>query len=345
MNKDEFFKLKPVTPGYSPSLNSYLLLQSAEEANCEIEYVEGSDYFIIGKGNLRRTLRIDYNKISSSYHAGSILIDKYQTCLFLNRSGISTARGEIVSVNDDIIVKVASLKRPLVAKPYSGTDGGCGVCLDLKTDEEILHKVNSLLSSGSRLVLIEEQFEGKEFRILATHEKLLAVTHRVPANVIGDGTSSIRGLISTKNADINRGGHDYQKPLLKIEIDDDLIKNLKDQNLTIESVPDKDQQIFMRKTSNLSMGGDSIDITDEVHPDIAKIAVDSIKAIPELAYAGIDIMTQDITKPQDASSYVILEMNSSPMISMHHFPYQGKSRDVAKEIINLVFSETAKNGR
>lgn len=103
----------------------------------------------------------------------------------------------------------------------------------------------------------------------------------------------------------------------------------------------RDQKIYLRKNSNLSTGGDSIDLTDETHPELKKIAVKAINAIPGLAYGGVDLMSsRDISKKPTKNSYIILEINSSPGISMHYDPIKGKTRDVAKDVIDLLFPET-----
>ena len=105
----------------------------------------------------------------------------------------------------------------------------------------------------------------------------------------------------------------------------------------------KGERIYLRKNSNLSTGGDSIDITDIIHPDFKKIAIKTIHAIPGIVYAGIDLMTdKDISKKPTRNNYIIIEMNLSPGIFMHHFPYKGRSRNVAKEIIDMLFPENKK---
>ena len=103
----------------------------------------------------------------------------------------------------------------------------------------------------------------------------------------------------------------------------------------------EEEKIYLRNESSVSTGGDSIDVTDLVHPDLKKIAIKAVRAIPGLAYAGVDLMTnKDISKKPTKNSYIVLEINSSPGIDIHHFPFKGKSRDVAKGIIDILFPET-----
>ena len=206
----------------------------------------------------------------------------------------------------------------------------------------LLKRLNKLIEKvlkRNKYVLVEKEFKGKDFRIVATRNKFLAATYREPANVIGDGIHSIRELIKIKNSDFLRGGD--EQPLVKIKVNNEVKKNLSDQKLNSESVVLKGKKVYLRKNANISTGGDSIDVTDLIHPEFKKIAVCAVCAIPGLAYAGVDLMTNnDISQKPTKNSYVIIEMNSSPGISIHHFPYQGKPRNVAKGIIDILFPET-----
>ncbi|MCK4525719.1 MAG: cyanophycin synthetase, partial [Candidatus Andersenbacteria bacterium] len=230
------------------------------------------------------------------------------------------------------------IKYPIVVKPYDGTHGNL-VFIGIRNKEDCEKAVKKILKENE-YVLIEKMFIGTEYRIFATRNKFIAATNRVPANIIGDGIHTVRDLVNIKNSDPRRGD-DYDKALIKIKIDKNLLNNLKKQKLKLSSIIKNKKIVYLRNTSNLSTGGDSVDVTDQIHPDIKKIAVKAVRAIPGLAYAGVDFMTnKDISKKPTKNSYIIIEINSSPMISMHHSPYQGKSRNVAKEIIDILFPET-----
>lgn len=262
----------------------------------------------------------------------------------LKENGINVSKGRAFKIDKqkEIIDYCKKIKFPIVIKPLSATHGS-GVFLGIDSLKEVKEAISEIKKGNHKQALIEEEFKGQEYRIFATKDKFLAATYRIPANVIGDGKSNIKKLVNQKNKDPRRAeGH--RKSLVKIKIDPLVKKYLKDQNLTINSVPKKDQQIFLRPNSNLSTGGDSIDYTDKVHPGVKKIAVKAIRSIPGLAYGGLDFLTKDITKAPSSKNYIVIEINDSPMLSMHHIPYEGKSRNVAKEIIDMLFPET-KNKR
>ncbi len=273
---------------------------------------------------------------SLSYNAYFICKHKDIAKQFLQKSGIRVPRGQAFCKDEvkEAIAYSKTLPKPLVIKPTGGT-WGTDVFLNICTDEEVRSCIEKFSTKGTSF-LIEEQSVGKEYRILATRDKTLGVIHRVPANVIGDGVSTIRELIDEKNSDPRRGdGH--EKAIVRIIVDDEILKILAAKSLTLDSIPSKGQRIFLRQNSNISTGGDSIDYTDKVHPAICDLATKIIRAIPGLPYAGIDFLTPDITKnPQDVG-YTVIELNDSPMLSMHHEPYEGVSRNVSAEIINMLF--------
>ena len=258
----------------------------------------------------------------------------------LSRAKISIAKGRLfhkskIGEGYKFIEKIGF---PVVIKPFDGEHGDF-VFVGIKTRKECNNAIEKVLEKNS-YVLIEKEFKGKEFRIIASRKKFIAAAHRIPANVIGDGIHNIRELIKIKNSDPRRKeGH--QSSLTKIKIDGIIRQNLDKQKIGLNYVPNNEEKIYLRKNSNLSTGGDSIDITDQVHPELKKIAIKAVQAIPGLAYAGIDLMTnKDISKKPSKSSYIIVEMGSSPGLRMHHFPSIGKSRNVAKEIIDILFPET-----
>lgn len=280
------------------------------------------------------------SKISMPSTSSHILSNKALTKDFLGRKRINCTRGKMFHCKDREGVGkfVMEIGWPVVFKKYNGTHGYLvflGIC-SIEEGRNILDKY----FRKEKYVLIEKEFQGKEFRFIATREKVLAIAFREPANVVGDGKRTIKELIAAKNRDPQRGA-DYTSPLMKIKTDNCVKEKLRAQNLDLGSVVSKGKKIYLRNNSNISTGGDSIDVTDEMHPQFKKIATQAIRAVPGLLYAGIDMMIKgDISKKPGKDDYAILEMNASPGIFIHHFPYYGKSRDVAGGIIDILFPET-----
>jgi glutamate--cysteine ligase len=189
-------------------------------------------------------------------------------------------------------------------------------------------------------VIIEEMFQnGEEYRILASQEKVIGIVKREPANVIGDGRSTIKKLITLKNKEDIRGIKGSDKSHLKIRMDKNLKNYLAEQNLDLSTVVAAGRKVYLRQVSNISQGGDAIDFTDLAHKSVHEIALKAIRTIPGLSFAGIDFMTLDITQPQTKDSYVIIEINDSPGFDIHDAPYVGQNRHAADEFLKLMFPE------
>ena len=268
--------------------------------------------------------------------------NKVLTKTLLSRKKISVAKGKLFQRNEinEAYKFIKEIGYPVVIKPVDGAHGNL-VFIGLKNKKDCDLAIKSIFQE-KKFILVEKEFKGKEFRFIVSRDKVFAVTNRDPANVVGDGVHNIRELVKIKNKDSKRG-EDSSSPLVKIKIDSITKRNLIEQNIKTDYVPTQNEKIYLRKESNISTGGDSVDVTDLVHPELKKIAIDAVKAIPGLAYAGVDLMTnKDISEKPTKNSYIILEMNASPGIDIHHFPYKGKSRDVAKGIIDILFPETKK---
>ena len=100
---------------------------------------------------------------------------------------------------------------------------------------------------------MEPFIKGKEYRFLVIGEETVAVLHRVPANVIGDGKSTISQLIAQKNLDPLRG-KGYKTPLEKIEIDENMKLFLQQQQITVDTVLPEGKLQYLRENSNIFYG-------------------------------------------------------------------------------------------
>jgi len=326
------------------SISSVLLAEEAMKRGIKVEHINPYRYdeaFLELDYNGHREILIGQRSSKTSLEAYWILENKDLTRIFLQKSGISVAEGRVFRKEDakEAPGYCENIGYPVVAKKIAGSHGDmvfAGINNSKDLDEAL-----SAIFQNNNLVLIEKKFDGKEFRILATKRKVIGVINREPANVTGDGIHRIGELVELKNKDPKRGD-EHDSFLTKIKIDETAIKKLSEQGLAPDSIPANGVKIYLRNNSNLSTGGDSVDYTDIIHPGYKKIAVQAVRAIPGLAYSGIDLMSRDISEKPAPGSYIIIEMNSSPGLRSHHEPYSGKSRNAAREIVDMLFPETKK---
>src|SRR5205085_5164040 len=105
---------------------------------------------------------------------------------------------------------------------------------------------------------------------------------------------------------------------------------------TRQTVPADGEQVFLRSTGNLSTGGTATDLTDLVHPDNIGMAVRAVKAIG-LDVGGVDFLTTDITESYKDVGGAICEINAAPGFRMHMAPSEGRPRDVAGPVLDMLF--------
>ncbi|MEA5574416.1 cyanophycin synthetase [Calothrix sp. UHCC 0171] len=260
--------------------------------------------------------------------------DKEATKRILAEAGIPVPKGNVINFLDDLEEAIEYVGGyPIVIKPLDGNHGR-GITIDIRSWSEA-EAAYDAARQVSRSVIVEKYYTGRDHRVLVVDGKVVAVAERVPAHVIGDGKLTIAELIEDTNNDPNRGdGHD--KVLTKIELDRTSYQLLERQGLTLNSVLPKDKTCYLRATANLSTGGTAVDRTDEIHPENIWLAQRVVKTIG-LDIAGIDVVTNDISRPLRETEGVIVEVNAAPGFRMHIAPSYGTPRNVAGAVVDMLF--------
>jgi len=323
-------------------LSTMSIINEAVNRGASYEVISPRDFVVLRLNGHEEHLASQCTKYTT-YGANRICKDKNTTKVFLNRAGIKTPEGQLFlkGAMTGALEYAKELGWPIVLKPKDGTKGQ-NVFANIHNEDEFQSKWSRFADSDE--IIVEKKFVGTEYRIWATRDKVYGINNRVPANVIGDGKSTILELVDEKNKDKNRGLAEDPLPLKKIEINDEAIHILEKSDKKPDSIPQNGEQVFLRNNSNLFTGGDSIESLDIAHPSVKEIAVKAVCAIPGLPYGGVDFMTTDITAPQDDGTYVIIEMNHSPGIDGHQFPAVGTPRNIAKVIVDMLFPETIVEG-
>ena len=188
-------------------------------------------------------------------------------------------------------------------------------------------------------MILERFIKGMDYRFLVINFKLAAVAKRTPAMIMGDDTSSILELINETNSDIRRGeGH--ENVLTKIKLDTATEAILEDNNLTLKSILPIGEFLFLKNTANLSSGGTAEDVTDLVHPHNVFMA-ERIARIMNLDICGIDIMSEDISKPVTEKNGAVIEVNAGPGLRMHLSPALGNPRNVAEPLLDMLYPKNS----
>ncbi len=265
--------------------------------------------------------------------AVDIACNKEQTKKILSDNAIPVAKGDICVDEEDLKYTIDRIGYPIVLKPLDGNHGK-GASINVKTWEDALAGMEFAKKYG-RKVIVEKFITGHDFRILVIDNKMVAAAQRVPANVVGDGKSTISQLIEETNKDPRRG-YGHENVLTEITVDRDTTDLLEKRGYSLETVPAKDEVVYLKSTANLSTGGTSIDITDMIHPENVFLA-ERIARVIGLDVCGIDIMAKNLTQPLKETGGVILEVNAAPGFRMHLAPSEGLARNVASPVIDMLY--------
>ena len=265
----------------------------------------------------------------------SICVHKEKTKKYLRQNGVPTPKGNMfgATVTDEEIIQYShTIGYPVVVKPSDGT-GGNGVIANIKDENELKNALFYVRKTlGFSEVILESHFHGEDYRIYVIDNKVIGGLKKIPANVIGDGKSTIKDLIKKKNNARNNTPAFYKR---RIKIDQELHNILKSKGYTLDSVPEKGTQVYLKTKNNISAGGDPVDVTDKLTAEIKDIAINASRAIPGLIQCGVDIMVNT-----NSNTGVVLEVNSRPHITAQLYPWHGKARDIPKAIIDYYFPET-----
>jgi cyanophycin synthetase len=265
--------------------------------------------------------------------AVDIACDKEETKALLEAAEIPVPSGTVIRSLEALEEAVEKYGYPLVIKPIDGNHGK-GNTTNITTWEQAVTAFEAAQKYG-RSSIIEKFITGYDFRILVINYKFICAALRTPASVIGDGSSTIQQLIDSTNSDPRRG-YGHEKVLTQITIDQFTQKMLDEKNYSLDTVPPKGELVLLKPTANLSTGGTSNDVTDEVHP--ANIVMcERIAKIIGLDICGIDIMASDLRTPVSENGGAILEVNAAPGFRMHIEPSEGLARNVAEPVVDMLF--------
>ncbi|AXR61304.1 bifunctional glutamate--cysteine ligase GshA/glutathione synthetase GshB [Leptospira mayottensis] len=315
-------------------ISTQIVIRDALNRGLEVEVLDRKNHFLRLKNS---NGFVQYIKEASktaldSYMSFLIMENKTISKIVMHESGLLVPEGDSFGdLESALVFWRRNSDRKIVVKPVT-TNFGIGITiLTPHASEEDAKKAIKIAFNHSESVIVEEFAEGNEYRFLVIGTETVAVCNRVPANVTGDGIHTIEGLVALKNEDKRRGvGH--VTPLEKIQLGDTELDVLQQSGFTKDSIPSKDQKVFLRKNSNISTGGDSIDVTDLAHSFYKELAVKAAQLVGA-KICGVDIILKDLEKQED---YRILELNFNPVLYIHNYPYEGKNRDVGNKILDLL---------
>jgi GNAT-family acetyltransferase (TIGR03103 family) len=220
----------------------------------------------------------------------------------------------------DFLEKVGSV----VVKPARG-EQGAGITVGVTRPED-LDRAIRLAAEHSPDVLLEELCEGEDLRIVVINGKVIAAALRRPPEVVGSGDHTIRHLVEAQSRRRAAATHGEST----IPVDDLTVDTVREAGWDLDDVLPLNERLTVRRTANLHTGGTIRDVTDDLNPALAKVAIDAADALG-IPVTGIDLMVPSV----DGEEYAFIEANERPGLANH------EPRPTAQAFVDLLFPRTA----
>jgi cyanophycin synthetase len=255
----------------------------------------------------------------------ALAADKAQSRRLLEAAGLPVAR-QVVCTLDDLAPAARFLHEtggPSVVKPAAGTGAGQGVTCGVRTEDDLGRAAVRAARWGPSLV-VEEQAEGDELRVLVLDGRVLGALRRHPPRVTGDGRSSVATLVAAENA--RRVEARGRLGLWPLALDLDALLALARQGLSPRSVPEAGRVVEVGDTANENGPADNetVDLLPAVH-DTACAAATALG----LRLASVELVGGSI-----------VEVNGTPGLHYHaQVADPAGAVDVFGPIIDTLFAQ------
>ncbi|MGT2716392.1 bifunctional glutamate--cysteine ligase GshA/glutathione synthetase GshB [Streptococcus respiraculi] len=322
-------------------LSTQMLMFDALQKGVNLEILDEEDQFL----KLWHKDHVEYVKNGNmtskdNYVVPLAMANKTVTKKILAAAGFPVPAGAEFPNKADALRYYGQIeKRAIVVKPKS-TNFGLGISIFQDgASLEDYEKALDIAFSEDKQVLVEEFIAGTEYRFFVLDGKCEAVLLRVAANVVGDGIHTIRELVDLKNQDPLRG-RDHRSPLEIINLGDIELLMLDQQGYSPETILEAGQKAELRGNSNISTGGDSIDVTVQMDDSYKRLAADMATAIGAWV-CGVDLIIPDpaLISTKEHPNCTCIELNFNPSMYMHTYCYDGPGQALTPKIIGKLFPE------
>ncbi|MFC1651608.1 hypothetical protein ACFL24_00430 [Patescibacteria group bacterium] len=320
-------------------LSNQLINNEALKRGIEVDIINADQNFVCLSYNRKNVYLKATNIPPNNSVSATIANHKNLTNILLERFDFPVPKRGVARNIDEVIKLAEKLDYPVVLKSPTGS-GGTKVYPNICGPTE-LEKFADELFKNDELVILEKHVSGCDYRFLIVDFECVSILKRIPAFVVGDGVKNIEQLVEEENQNPLRQAK-HTSSLMKIVIDGETRRILKDSKIDTDTVPAKKQKVTLKYTANQSKGGATEIVTNEVHSENKKLAEDIARKF-NLRLVGVDFMAEDISKSHTQQKLFVIEINAIPCLGMHYQPSFGKGEDVSPYIIDLLFPETKNN--
>ena len=326
-------------------LSTQMLLFDAIQKGIHFEILDEQDQFL----KLWHKDHVEYVKNGNmtskdNYVVPLAMANKTVTKKILADAGFPVPAGdEFTSLEQGLAYYPLIKDKQIVVKPKS-TNFGLGISIFQEPASlDNYQKALEIAFAEDTAVLVEEFIPGTEYRFFILDGRCEAVLLRVAANVVGDGKHTIRELVAQKNDNPLRG-RDHRSPLEIIALGDIEQLMLTQQGYTPDDILPEGKKVNLRRNSNISTGGDSIDVTETMDSSYQELAAAMATSMGAWA-CGVDLIIPDETQPASKENphCTCIELNFNPSMYMHTYCAEGPGQAITSKILDKLFPEVATN--
>jgi GNAT-family acetyltransferase (TIGR03103 family) len=314
---------EPLFVGTPPeeALNPYarIIVDEARRRGILVEMIDAEHgFFRLSHGGRSIRCRESLTDLTTAV-AMSICDDKAVTRRIVEEAGLAVP-AQLVADDEAALEAFLAEHKAVVVKPARGEQGQ-GVAVGI----ERMESLKSAIANARHLcdqVLVEAFWPGEDLRLVVIGFRLVAAAIRRPAQVTGDGQSTIKRLIErqSRRRKAATGGES------RIPLDEETRRCVAKAGYALDDVLPEGEVLAVRKSANLHTGGTIHDVTGEVHPRLIEAAVMAARAI-NIPVVGVDFIVKSPREPD----YVFIEANERPGLANH------EPQPTAERFIDLLF--------
>ena len=303
-------------PMINPSINIFNLRMAADQLQVPVLHLTNR-VLVLGTGVRSRWMDSSITD-QTPWMSVQLCRNKFETARILQACGLPGAVNRLVASEEDAVTAAASLGYPVVLKP-ADLDRGVGVVAGVRSKDGVC-RAYAQARAASPNVLVEQWVPGHTHRLTVLRGEVIRITRRIAGGVIGDGVLGITALMAKAQQEgrqqrtFQRYGH------YSLSLDAEALELLAEAGRDPDWIPAEGEYVRLRRRDNVSAGGWNETLTlGDVHPSILQLAVDAATVL-RLDFAGVDFITEDVTKPWHQGGGVICEINAQPQMGARREP-------------------------
>lgn len=253
--------------------------------------------------------------------------NKYLTLRKLANQGVAVSSCQQFSTVFEYnkALSFAKASGPLVMKPANARAGqGISTQFSWQDDSFKAAWLKAKAATTNRRILLEEKLEGLDVRAIVIGGQFVCAVTRLPAYVVGDGSSTVAELVEQKNS-LRKQNKAHARHPLKLEY----------YSIDPSLVPAADHFLQLTEISNVHLGGEAVDVTDLLPSALKELAEAAAAAIPGLGVVGVDMIATDF----EGGIAKVIELNTACNFMIHQAPLYGQPRYPAEQVLKCMLRQ------